>query len=113
MSVLIYVKKNTRLHILFVTTKHINLELKLRCEIVKSVIKDWKKFLHSVTIDFIQNHVQLSGEVTLPFSFLTLFFTGVYCDFPLASLCNKTLPKGSTLGGKNLLLGEQILSFKS
>ena len=52
MSVLIYVKKNTRLHILFVTTKHINLELKLRCEIVKSVIKDWKKFLHSVTIDF-------------------------------------------------------------
>lgn len=45
-------KKNTRLHILFVTTKHINLELKLRCEIVKSVIKDRKKFLHSVTIDF-------------------------------------------------------------
>ena len=36
-----------------------------------------------------------------------------YHDFLFASLGNKTLQKGFTLDGKNLLLVEQILSFKS
>ena len=37
----------------------------------------------------------------------------LFCDHVVASLSNESLPKGSTLKGKNLLLKEQILFFKS
>ena len=44
--------------------------------------------------------------------FVTIF-TKVenFCDIVSVFLDDKVFPKGSTLKGKNLLLGEQILSF--
>ena len=46
--------------------------------------------------------------------FCSFFAKGIsFCDFLFASLEDEALPKGSTLKGKNLLLEEQILSFKS
>ena len=55
-----------------------------------------------------------SKPCLLPFLVSAIFAKGNnFCDFLFASLEDEALPKGFTPRGKNLLLGQQILFFKS